>query len=313
MKYYLRKVLGFVVTLFLVSLITFLVFQILPGDPAVVILGVEADPVQIAALQETLHLDKPVVERYVSWITGALQGDLGISFRYQKPVSTIIADCFSVTALIAVFTLVLTICIGLPIGIWLAKQDKSRYIVPFSLLSQLGLSIPSFCMGILLISIFTVKLGWFPSMGFTPWSQNPIACIKGLFLPSLSLALGTSAVLIRYLRSSIVSEQKQDYVRTARSKGLDENSVLQRHVLRNSLIPVITVFGMLVTDVLGGSIIIENVFSLPGIGKLISTSIATRDLPLIQGLVLYLACIVVVCNFCVDILYSLIDPRIRLK
>jgi len=312
MGYYVRKILGFIVTLFLVSVITFLVFQILPGDPALVILGVDADPVQIEALQRTMHVDEPVVERYVSWVGSALHGNLGISFRYQKPVSGIIADCFSVTALLALFTLVLTILIGLPIGIWLAKHDKAKYIVPFSLVSQLGVSIPSFCMGILLISIFTVKLRWFPSLGFTPWSQNPLACIKGLFLPSFSLSLGTSAVLIRYLRVSIISEQKLDYVRTARSKGLDENTVLQRHVLRNSLIPVITIFGMLVADVLGGSIIIENVISLPGIGKLIATSIATRDLPLIQGLVMYLACIVVVCNASVDLLYSLIDPRIRL-
>jgi peptide/nickel transport system permease protein len=313
MGYYIRKVSGFFFTLFLVSVMTFMVFQVLPGNPAVVILGVDADPAQIEALQESLHLDKPVLIRYGTWVNGVLHGDLGLSFRYQKPVADIIANGLPVTATIGIVTLLLTVCMGLPMGLWLAKHNESRFSIPFSLMSQLGLSIPSFCMGILLISIFTVRLRWFPSIGYTPWSQNPIACIQGILMPSFSLALATSAVLVRYLRVSILSQYKQDYVRTARSKGLNEQFVLYRHILRNSLIPVITILGMMVADVLGGSIIIENVFSLPGIGKLISTSIATRDLPLIQGLVLYLACMVVASNFLVDLLYSLIDPRIHLK
>jgi peptide/nickel transport system permease protein len=313
MGYYIRKVSGFFFTLFLVSVMTFMVFQVLPGNPAVVILGVDADPAQIEALQESLHLDKPVLIRYGTWVNGVLNGDLGLSFRYQKPVADIIANGLPVTATIGIVTLLLTVCMGLPMGLWLAKHNESRFSIPFSLMSQLGLSIPSFCMGILLISIFTVRLRWFPSIGYTPWSQNPIACIQGILMPSFSLALATSAVLVRYLRVSILSQYKQDYVRTARSKGLNEQFVLYRHILRNSLIPVITILGMMVADVLGGSIIIENVFSLPGIGKLISTSIATRDLPLIQGLVLYLACMVVASNFLVDLLYSLIDPRIHLK
>lgn len=181
------------------------------------------------------------------------------------------------------------------------------------MLSQLGISVPSFCMGIVLISIFSVNLGWFDSIGYVPASESITGWFKTMFLPSLSIAFGSSAVLARYIRVSIANQQKQDYVRTAKSKGLSEKIIMNKHILRNSLIPVITILGMLVADILGGSIIIENVFSLPGIGKLISTSITTRDLPLIQGLTVYLAGIVVICNFGVDILYSIIDPRIKTK
>ncbi len=313
MSYYVRKLAGFLVTLALVSLLTFAVFQILPGDPATVILGVDADPVQLAQLRETLGTDRPLPERFFTWITGVLRGDLGISYRYHQPVSQLIAGGLSVTVTLAVFSLLLTALIGLPVGIWLARHDGKPYTAPVSFLSQLGLSVPVFCVSILLISVFSVKLNWLPSMGYVPWSQSPIGCLKSLLLPAIAIAFGSAAVLIRYVRSSVSHQMGEDYVRTARSKGVPSGLILRRHVLRNSLIPVLTVFGMTVADTLGGSIIVENVFSLPGIGKLIATSISTRDLPLIQGLTLYLAVIVVACNFAVDILYSVIDPRIRRK
>ena len=198
-------------------------------------------------------------------------------------------------------------------GIWLAHHSKKPYALPVSLLSQLGLSVPAFCFSVLLINIFSVQLKWLPSMGYTPFTQDPIACLKSLTLPSVAIAFGSAAVLIRYVKVSVMEQERQDYVKTAQSKGVPSKKILRGHVLRNSLIPVLTIFGMTITDVLGGSIIIENVFSLPGIGRLISSSINSRDLPLIQGLVLYLAMIVVLCNFVVDVLYSVIDPRIRLK
>lgn len=313
MKYYIRKLVGFAVTLLLVSLVTFAVFQILPGDPATVILGVDADPVQLQRLREAMGTDRPVYERFISWVWGALRGDLGTSYRYNRPVAEIISGGLSATVSLAVFSLVLTAVIGLPIGVWLAHHGKKAYSAPITFLSQLGLSVPSFCVSIVLIEVFSVKLKWLPSMNFTPWSQSPLRCIQSLVLPSLAIAAGSSAVLIRYVRASVSGQESEDYVRTARSKGAPKGRILRAHVLRNSLIPVLTIFGMTVADVLGGSIIIENVFSLPGIGKLIATSISTRDLPLIQGLVLYLAVIVVVCNFAVDMLYSVIDPRIRMK
>lgn len=313
MAYYLRKAAGFLVTLLLVSVITFAVFQILPGDPATVILGVDADPVQVRQLQESMGLDQPIHIRFFQWIAGVLQGDLGTSYRYHQPVSGLIAGGFSVTVLLALFSLLLTAAIGLPVGVWLAHHSGRPCALPASMLSQLGLSVPAFCVSILLISLFSVNLKWLPSLGFTPWAQSPLDCVKSLLLPSLAISFGSSAVLVRYVRVSVMQQERQDYVKTAQSKGVAEGAILRGHVLRNSLIPVLTIFGMIITDVLGGSIIIENVFSLPGIGKLVSTSISTRDLPLIQGLVLYLAVIVVACNFIVDLLYSVIDPRIRLK
>ena len=313
MKYYLKKILGFIFTILLVSIITFVVFQILPGDPAQIILGVDADPAQIENLRATMNLDKGYVERYLIWLTNALKGDLGISYRYSRAVSELISESFFVTSSLAVYSIALTILIGLPLGIFIAKNSKKKITTGISMLSQLGISVPSFCMGIVLISIFSVNLGWFDSIGYIPASESLTGWFKTMFLPSLSIAFGSSAVLARYIRVSIANQQKQDYVRTAKSKGLSEKIIMNQHILRNSLIPVITILGMLVADILGGSIIIENVFSLPGIGKLISTSITTRDLPLIQGLTVYLAGIVVICNFGVDILYSIIDPRIKTK
>ncbi len=313
MAYYVRKTMGFLVTLLLVSLAAFAVFQILPGDPAAVILGVDADPVQVEQLREAMGADKPLTQRFVNWIAGVLRGDLGTSYRYHQPVAGLISNGLSVTLSLSLLSLFFTALIGLPVGIWLARHGKKAYAAPISFLSQLGLSVPAFCVSIGLISLFSVKLKWLPSLGYVSWGQSPIGCIKSLLLPAIAISFGTSAVLIRYVRASVTRQEKEDYVRTAKSKGVPEGMVLRRHVLRNSLIPVLTIFGMIVADVLGGSIIIENVFSLPGIGKLISTSIATRDLPLIQGLTLYLAGIVVLCNFGVDLLYSAIDPRIRMK
>ncbi len=313
MSYYVRKLAGFLITLLLVSLVTFAVFQILPGDPATVILGVDADPVQLQRLRESMGADQPLPTRFLNWMAGLFRGDLGISYRYRQPVAELISGGLSATVLLGVFSLILTAVIGIPVGVWLAHHGKKAYAAPVSFLSQLGLSVPAFCVSIVLISVFSVGLNWLPSMGFVPWSQSPLQCLRSLLLPALAIAFGSSAVLIRYVRASVSRQEGEDYVRTARSKGASRGRILRGHVLRNSLIPVLTIFGMLVADVLGGSIIIENVFSLPGIGKLIATSISTRDLPLIQGLTLYLAGIVVVCNFAVDILYSVIDPRIRRK
>lgn len=313
MRYFGRKLISTVSTLILASILTFSVFQILPGDPALVILGVEADPVQLETLRATMNLDGNVVSRYLTWAFNALHGDLGISYKYQQPVVDLISSSMVITTQLAFLSLIFSLLIGIPLGVLLAKYNNKKRIIPISIISQLGVSIPSFCVGIFLISIFTVKLRILPSIGYVSFSQSPFQCFISLLLPSLSIAIGCASVIIRYLRSSIVSQSKLDYVRTCRSIGLSENKILYSHVLRNSLIPVITIFGLLVADVLGGSIIVENVFSLPGIGKLITSSITSRDLPLIQALVLYLSIIVIICNFLVDVLYQIIDPRIRIK
>ena len=200
MAYYIRKVAGFLVTLFLVSILTFAVFQILPGDPALVILGVDADPLQIEQLHQEMGIDQPIHIRFLSWIGGVLQGDLGTSYRYHQPVSSLIGNAFGVTVQLALFALVLTAVVGIPVGIWLAHHSKKPYAMPVSLLSQLGLSVPAFCFSVLLINIFSVQLGWLPSMGYTPFTQDPAACLKSLTLPSVAIAFGSAAVLIRYVK-----------------------------------------------------------------------------------------------------------------
>ena len=313
MGYYLRKAVGLLVTLVLISLITFGVFQILPGNPAYIILGVDADPLQVEALSKSMGLDKPLISRYLLWVRQLLRGDLGVSYRYSQPVAALLKDALKVTGSLTLITMLLTVLIGIPAGVWLAGHGSRKYSLPLSMLSQVSISIPSFCMGIFLTHVFAVRLKWLPSIGYTSLDQGVIPWLRSLTLPACALALGSASILIRYVRVSIANQQKQDYVRTAYSKGLRTGKVMYRHVVRNSLIPVITILGMTTADILGGSIIIENVFSLPGIGRLISVSITSRDLPLLQGLTLYLAIIVVVCNFVVDVIYSLVDPRIRLR
>ncbi len=313
MRYYVRKLAGLALTLALVSLLTFFVFQILPGDPAMMILGVDADEFQIEAMRRSLGLDRPLSQRYFSWVAGLFSGDLGTSIRYGQSVSSLIFSGLKVTSLLALYSMILTVIIGITVGIWLSSHSRKKYALPVSVLSQLTLSVPSFCMAIFLINIFSVRLGLFSSIGYVPLSDGLLASVSSMLLPSLSVAIGSSAVLIRYVVSSVQSEEEKDYVKTARSKGLGKKRIFYFHILKNSLIPVITILGILTADILGGSIIIENIFALPGIGRLITVSISSRDLPLIQGLVLYLALIVVLCNFIVDIVYSLVDPRIRLR
>ncbi|RUT44603.1 ABC transporter permease [Paenibacillus anaericanus] len=313
MRFYIRKLVAFVSTLILVSVITFLVFQILPGDPAQIILGVDADPQQIAALRETMGLDRSAGERYLTWIKDTLSGDFGTSIRYHRPVADMLVERLPVTLSLALFSLGLTLLVGLPLGIYIARKDGKLSALLLSLFTQLGVSIPSFWLAFILILLFSVTLKLFPTYGYTPWSEDPIGAIKSLFLPSLALAIPGIAVVIRYLRNTLLDQSRMDYVRTARSKGQHEQGIMYRHILRNALIPVITIVGLLIADTLGGSIVVENVFALPGIGSLLVTSIGTRDLPLVQTMVLYIAIIVVSINFIIDILYKVIDPRIRLK
>lgn len=310
-KFYIKKISGLLITIFLVTLITFFTFNILPGNPALAILGPDADTAQIQALEAEFHLDQPLYSRYFSWITGVLRGDLGYSYRYGQKVSVIISKAFGVTFSLGLFSLVLTVLMGLPLGIVMGQYSRKKSVKVLEVFDQIWLSTPGFCTAILLIMIFTVILKLFPSMGYVSFFQNPLQSLRTMFLPALSLSFGSSAILARYLKTDFTMQKSLDYVRTARSKGLSTGRIVFVHILRNSLICVVTTLGLIVTDILGGSIIIENVFSLPGIGRLITTSITSRDFPLIQGLVLYLAVITVSVNFIVDILYQVIDPRTR--
>lgn len=313
MNFYIRKIFSLLTTILLVSLITFLVFQILPGDPVTIILGPDADPLQAQAMRESLGLDAPLFVRYIDWIKNAIRGDLGLSIRYNQPVSQLILSRIPVTTSLAFMSILLTLAIGLPLGTYIARKNDSLVGKVVSICSQLGLAIPSFWTGILLILLFSVTLGLLPSGDYMPMSESFIGWLSRIILPSISIAIGTSAVLIRYLRTAMLDESTKLYVQTARSKGLSENAVYTKHIFKNALIPTITILGLLVIDILGGSIITENVFNIPGLGNLIVSSINSRDLPLTQGLVLYLATIVVTFNFLVDILYSIVDPRIRIS
>lgn len=313
MRYAIRKAGSFVITLILVSILTFGIFQILPGNPVDIILGVDADPMQAAALTKELGLDEPVVNRYINWIKGAIIGDLGESIRYQVPVGELLKSSLPVTVSLSVLSILFTIIFSVPIAIFLASHHQKNSAMAMSAITQLGVAIPSFWIGILFILIFAVKLHILPSGDYVPFSENPTEWLKALILPSCSIAVGTTATIIRYLKNTILDQMQFDYVRTAISKGLEKKQVLFHHVLKNALLPSITILGMMIVDVLGGSVIIENVFNLPGIGNLLTSGVGNRDFPLVQGIVFYLAITVLVINLFVDLLYMVIDPRIRVS
>ena len=313
MKYLIKKICTLVITLFIVSIITFSVFQILPGDPVLVMLGVDANPAQAEQLREELGMNESLATRYAEWVQGFIKGDLGVSYKYSLPVSDLLVARIQPTVILTALVIIITIVVGLPLGIWLARHSKKWYTAVISGFSQLGLSIPSFWVGILLILVFAVKLKILPSGNYVQWEDDAVGCLKSLILPAIALSFGTTATIVRYLKNTLLDNVGMDYVRTAKSKGLSNKTIIYKHVLRNALIPVITMLAMLITEILAGSIIIETVFSLPGLGSLITTSINSRDFPLLQSAVMYVAAIVVVINALVDILYGVIDPRIRAK
>lgn len=300
-----------VVTIFIVSLITFFAFQIIPGDPVLSKLGVDADQAQIDALTNELNLDQPVIRRYFSWLTGIFKGDLGNSIRYDREVGDMILSRLPVTFSLSIISMLLVIIFGIPIGILSAKYDKKASGFFINFLTQVSMAIPSFWTGILLMYLFGLILNWITPGAYTPWSENAFEAFKSLILPSLAIAIPNIAVIVRYLRNTILEQKNQDYTRTALSKGAKPGYVLTRHILRNALIPVVTVFGMIAAKILAGSIIIEQVFSLPGLGRLLINAISTRDLPLVQGMILYFSVLIVIINFLIDIIYKLIDPRIK--
>ena len=300
-------------TVFLVSVITFVSFEVIPGDPVLSRLGVDADEAQIEALSRELGLDDPLPVRFFRWISGIFTGNLGLSSRYSRPVSELILDRLPVTLSLAAISLLLIVSVGIPLGILSAKYGDRIPGLSISIVSQIGMAIPSFWTGIILIYVFGLILKWFSPGGYTPWSESPAEAFKSLLLPSVAIALPSIATVIRYTRNTVMEQMKNDYVRTALSKGLKMNAVLFRHVLKNAIIPVITILGIITANILGGSIVIEQVFTLPGIGRLLINAISTRDLPLVQGMILYISLMIVIINFLIDIVYTIIDPRIKLK
>lgn len=313
MMYMMRRFILLMTTILLVSMITFGVFQILPGDPVRTMLGTEADATQIENLRSELGLDRPLYEQYTDWIKGLLTGELGHSIRFSMPVKDLLLDRLPVTMSLAVLTLTIVLMVSLPLGMFAARRQNKLSDVSLSTLTQIGMAVPSFWLGMMLILYVGMQFSFFKISGYIPWSQSIAGALSTLILPALTIAIPQIAVNFRYVRTAILEQMQLDYVRTIRSKGMSERNVMYKHVLKNAMIPILTVFGLIMAEVVAGTIIVEQVFSLPGVGQLLITAISNRDFPLVQGIVMYITVAVVVINFIVDILYSVLDPRIRLR
>jgi peptide/nickel transport system permease protein len=298
-------------TLLGASLLVFAVVNVLPGDPAAVVLGTNATPASLHALREQMGLDQPGWERYLAWVGGMLHGDFGTSLLSRSPVAPEILDKLSVSGPLAALATAVSLALALPFGVLAGVRHRQLSGSVISALSLGGIAIPGFWFGLLLVTVFSVRLGILPAGGFVDWSEDPLAALRSLLLPALALGVVQAAVLTRYVRSAVIDVQREDFIRTARAKGLTRGQALRRHGLRNAAIPVVTVLGIQVTSLLVGAIVIENVFVLPGLGRLLFQSVGNRDLVLVQDLVVLLTSVVLVVNFLVDLSYRLLDPRIR--
>lgn len=307
----LRRFLALVATLLATAAIVFVVLEILPGDPAAVMMGVNATPEQITAIRAEYGLDRPATERFVTWIAGLMTGDLGLSYTYRVPISGLIAERAEVTLPLALLAVLISSAIGIPLGVIAAARANTRTDAAVMALSQIGLAVPNFWFGILLVLTFSVTLGWFPSGGFPGWGAGVLPGLQALILPAVALALPQSAILARLTRSSVLEALQEDFVRTARAKGLTWRQTMLRHVVRNAMTPVVTILGLQFSILVAGAIVIENVFSLPGLGRLMFQAIAQHDIILVKDLVVLFAGLVVVMNFLVDLAYGWIDPRLR--
>jgi peptide/nickel transport system permease protein len=307
-----RRVVSLVITLLAAALVVFIVLEVLPGDPAAVMLGVQATPETLAALRAEYGLDRPVAIRFASWLAGFVSGDLGISYTYRVPVTDLILERLAVTVPLALMAIVLSTAIALPLGVFAASRHGRPADAGVMVFSQVGVAVPNFWFALLLVLLFSITLGWAPSGGFPGWSKGP-AAFGALLLPAISLALPQAAILARVTRSAVLDALGEDWVRTARAKGLTRAQTLRGHVLRNALIPVVTIMGLQFSFLLAGAIIIENVFYLPGLGRLVFQAISQRDLIVVRDIVVLLAAMVIVINFAVDLLYAVIDPRLRTK
>lgn len=311
-RFLIRRLLLAIPILLLVSIISFLLIHLIPGDPALVILGPEAPPESVAALRQRLGLDRPLPIQYAVWLGNVVQGDLGRSLVNNTPVARILMDRLPATVQLTTGAFLVAVLVAVPVGVISAVRRGSLLDYLGTLFALTGLSVPNFWLGILLILYFSVRLGWLPAGGYVPIWEDPGRSLLLMLLPVLATGLRESAVVTRQVRSSMLEVMHADFVRTARAKGLNERIVIYRHALKNALIPVITVSGLQVAGLLGGLIITETIFAIPGFGRVILDAILTRDFVTLQGAVLVAAVAVVVINIVVDILYALVDPRIRL-
>jgi peptide/nickel transport system permease protein len=310
-RYVARRVGALAATLLFVSLLVFLVIRILPGDPASIIMGTEGSREAADRLREAMGLNRPLPVQYMEWLTRALRGDLGRSIQYDVPVSELIVTRLPVTVPLALLAALFMVVAAIPLGIYAATHHRRGGDYAAMILSQLGISVPQFWSGLLLILLFSVTLGWVRSGGFDGWSAGVWPALRSLLLPAGALGFFQAAVLVRATRSAVLDVLREDYVRTARAKGLREGGVVVKHALRNALIPIVTVAGVQLGQLVAGAIVLESVFALPGLGRLALGAISARDLPVVQGVTLFVAASIVVINFAVDVAYGFLDPRIR--
>jgi peptide/nickel transport system permease protein len=307
----------FAATLLAASVVVFAVLSLRPGNVAEVMLGESATRESVQALTEKLGLDRPPLARYLDWMGGLARFDLGNSYSYSSPMGELIAERLVVTVPLALMAMALTTAIALAAGVYAASQHRRAGDLTVMVASQIGITIPSLWFAILLILLFSVKLGWFAAGGFPGWHEDEgggvAEGLAALVLPALALAAVQAAILARITRSAVLDVLREDFVRTARAKGLTRRAVLWQHVLRNAFVPVLTVMGLQFANLVTGTIVVENVFSLPGLGRLIFQAISNRDVPLVQNIVMLLAGAVIAINFVVDLLYAVVDPRLKVQ
>lgn len=310
--YIVRRLLQLLPVLLIASLLVWAMIYAVPGGPVAVIVGENASPEQVRAVTERLGLDQPVLVQYAAWLKNAFLGDLGTSLHSREPVLTLIGQRLPATLQLAAVATIIALLLGVPVALISALSPGSWTDRVLSAWSALALGVPTFWLGILLILLFAVELRWLPSAsGYVPFWESPVQMLKNVFLPALTLGVYVSGIFARFLRASLVGELKADYVRTARSKGLRERDVIGRHVLRNALLPFVTIVGLMMANFIGGTVVTEAVFTYPGLGRLLIQAISTRDYPLIQGCILVILVIYVGINVMVDVLYAYIDPRIE--
>lgn len=311
-RYVAQRLLLLIPVMLVISAIVFSLMHLIPGDPAQVLLGFEnTDPAQLEAVRRDLGLDRPVYVQYGRWLGKVLRGDLGTSVRTGRPIRVLIAEAFPFTLELATYALLLAIAIAIPVGT-LAGTTRSRLADgAMQTLTLFGLSLPAFWVGAMLILLFSVELRWFPILTYPGLTEAPLANLHGFFLPALTLAVPNAASIARMVRSSMVAVRREEYVKVARAKGLREAVVVRRHMLKNALIPVVTLIGIVAGYLLGGSIVVEQVFAIPGVGRLGLQAIIQRDYPVLQAVVLMVTGLFVLVNLIVDIIYVLLDPRIR--
>ena len=306
-----RRAFGLAAALLVVSFLIFLAMNVLPGDPAAVMLGTSAQPDTLAALRSQMGLDAPMIVRFGHWISGALRGDFGTSYTYGVPVAGLIGERLLVTLPLAALSTALALIVSIPLGVMAAANQGRWRDALVTAFTQGSVALPNFWIGLLLILVFASTLGWMPSGGFPGWQAGVGPALAALILPAVALALPQAGILTRVTRTAVLDSLNEDFVRTARAKGLDRRRALWRHVVPNALLPVITMLGLQFTYLVAGSVLVENVFGLPGLGRLAYQAFSQRDLIVMQSVVLFLAGLVIVVNFLVDMVYLVLDPRLR--